>query len=164
MVHTRTSEVSIHDILKGSIGHGPGHVPRGDAPPPPPVSLEQLLATQNDLMRRAIENDEHRGTEHQQLHHQERDSSYLDFLATYPSVFADGIDPSEADSWLCTTKSKFGLLHCTEYQKTIYDVQQLEHGGLPTSPPYLMITMFHGENSVLHSVHITYLWVCSATS
>jgi hypothetical protein len=125
MVHTRTSEVSIHDILKGSIGHGPSHVPCGDAPPPPPVSLEQLLATQNDLMRRLIENDEHRGTEHQQLHHQERDSSYSDFLATYPSVFADGIDPSEADSWLCTTKSKFGLLHCTEYQKTMYDVQQL---------------------------------------
>jgi hypothetical protein len=26
---------------------------------------------------------------------------------------------------------------------------QLEHSGLPTSPPYLMITMFHGVNSVL---------------
>jgi hypothetical protein len=32
---------------------------------------------------------------------------------------------TEADSWLCTTKSKFGLLHCTEYQKTLYAVQQL---------------------------------------
>jgi hypothetical protein len=41
---------------------------------------------------------------------------------------------------------------------------QLEHGGLPTSPPYLMITMFHGENSVLPSVHTTYLQVCSASS
>jgi hypothetical protein len=40
----------------------------------------------------------------------------------------------------------------------------LEHGGLPTSPPYLMITMFHGVYYVLPSVHITYLWVCSAAS
>jgi hypothetical protein len=41
---------------------------------------------------------------------------------------------------------------------------QLEHGGLPTSPPYLMITMFHEMNSVLPSVHITYLWVYSTSS
>jgi hypothetical protein len=36
---------------------------------------------------------------------------------------------------------------------------QLEHGGVPTSPPCLMITMFHGENSVLHSMQTTYLRV-----
>jgi hypothetical protein len=41
---------------------------------------------------------------------------------------------------------------------------QLEHGGLPTSPPYLMITMFHGVNSVLPFVHTTYLRVCSTAS
>jgi hypothetical protein len=40
-----------------------GQVPRGGAPPPPPVSLEQLLAMQNDLMRRLVENDEYRGAE-----------------------------------------------------------------------------------------------------
>jgi hypothetical protein len=34
-------------------------------------------------------------------------------------------DPLEADDWLRTTKSKFGLLHCTEYQKTLYATQQL---------------------------------------
>jgi hypothetical protein len=41
---------------------------------------------------------------------------------------------------------------------------QLEPGGLLTSPPYLLITMFHGMSSVLLSSHITYLWVCSAPS
>jgi hypothetical protein len=34
-------------------------------------------------------------------------------------------DPLEADSWLHTMESRFGLLHCTEYQKTLYTVQQL---------------------------------------
>jgi hypothetical protein len=70
MMRTRTSEDSILDILEGSVRRGRGHVPCGGAPPPPPqppVSLEQLLATQNDLMRRLVENDEHRGAEHQQL-------------------------------------------------------------------------------------------------
>jgi hypothetical protein len=49
----------------------------------------------------------------------------LDFLATHPPVFANAINPLEADSWLRTTESKFGLLHYTEYQKTLYAVQQL---------------------------------------
>jgi hypothetical protein len=102
-----------------------GQVPRGSAPPAPPVCLDQLLATHNDLMRRPIENDERRGAKHQQPRHQERNSSYSDFLATHPPVFADAIDPLEADSWLCTTESKFGLLHCIKYQTTLYAAHQL---------------------------------------
>jgi hypothetical protein len=125
MVHTRTSEGSILNIPEGSVGRGCGQVPRGGAPcppPRPPVGLEQLLATQNDLMRRLVENDECRGAEHQQPRHQERDSLYSNFLATHPRVFADATDPLEADSWLLTMESKFGQLHYTEYQKTLYAV------------------------------------------
>jgi hypothetical protein len=125
MVRTRTFEELNHDSPEGSLGRGHGQVLRGGAPPPPPVSLEQLLATQYDLMRRLVENNERRGAEHQQPQHQERDSSYSDFLATHPPVFADAIDPLEADSWLHTIESKFGLLHYTEYQKTLYAAQQL---------------------------------------
>jgi hypothetical protein len=69
MVRTRTFEDSILDILEGSVGRGRGQVPCGGAPPPPPVSMEQLLATQNELIRRLIENDERRGTECQQPRH-----------------------------------------------------------------------------------------------
>jgi hypothetical protein len=125
MVHIRTSEDAILDIPEGSVGRGHGQVPHSGAPPPPPVSLEQLLATQNDLMRRLVENDERRGVERQQPRHQERDSSYSNFLAIHPPVFADATDPLEAGSWLRTTESKFGLLHCTGYQKTLYAAQQL---------------------------------------
>jgi hypothetical protein len=46
-------------------------------------------------------------------------------LATHPPVFADATDPLEADNWLYTTESKFGLHHCIEYQKTLYAAQQL---------------------------------------
>jgi hypothetical protein len=72
-----------------------------------------------------VENDEHHGAKHQQHRYQERDSSYSDFLATHPLIFADATDPLEADNWLHTTKSKFELLHCTKYQKTQYTAQQL---------------------------------------
>jgi hypothetical protein len=66
MVRTRTSEDPILAIPEGSAKRGCGQAPRGNAPPPPPrppVSLKKLLATQNDLMRRLVENDERRGAE-----------------------------------------------------------------------------------------------------
>jgi hypothetical protein len=69
-----------------------------------------------------VENDERHGAERKQPRHQERDSLYADFLATHPPVFADATDPLEVDSWLHATESMFGLLHCTEYQKTLYVV------------------------------------------
>jgi hypothetical protein len=146
-------------------------VPHDSAPPPPPlppVSLEQLLATQNGLMRRLVENDEYRGAEHQQPRHQETDSSYSDFLATHPPIFADATDPLEVDSRLRTTDSMFGLLHCTEYQKTLYAAQQLRGSARARwasyIPPYLLIIMFLRMSSVLLSMHITYLRVCSTLS
>jgi hypothetical protein len=49
----------------------------------------------------------------------------LDFLATHLIVFTDMTNPLEADDWLRTTESKFGLLNGTEYQKTMYVAQQL---------------------------------------
>jgi hypothetical protein len=60
------------DILESSAGCG--QAPRGQAqcgiapptPPHPSVSLEQLLAKQNELMRMLLENDMHRGVGHPQ--------------------------------------------------------------------------------------------------
>jgi hypothetical protein len=98
MVRTRTVEELNLDRPEGSAGRGHGQIPCGGAPPPPPVSLEQLLATENNLMKRLVENDERRGAERQQPRHQERNSSYLDFLATHPPVFVDATDPLEADN------------------------------------------------------------------
>jgi hypothetical protein len=66
MVRTITSGDPILDMPEGSAGRGHGQDPHGNAPPPPPrppVNLEPLLATQNDLMRRLIDNDERHGAE-----------------------------------------------------------------------------------------------------
>jgi hypothetical protein len=101
MVRTRTFEDLILDIPKGSARRGHGQTPHGNAPPPPPrlpVSLEQLLAMQNDLMRRLVENDECCGAERQQPQHQDRDSLYSNFLATHPPIFANVTNPLEADN------------------------------------------------------------------
>jgi hypothetical protein len=51
--------------------------------------------------------------------------SYSDFLATHPPVFSGAKDMLDVDDWLCTTESKFSLLQCTEYQKTLHAAQQM---------------------------------------
>jgi hypothetical protein len=69
MVRTRATEDVVPNNPKGSIGRGRGHgqVPHANPPPPPlraPVSIEELLATQNELMRELVQNEAHHGAGH----------------------------------------------------------------------------------------------------
>jgi hypothetical protein len=57
------------------------------------------------------------------------ETSYTDFLATHPPTFAEATDLLEVDNWLHIIEFKFGLLHCTEIQKTLFAAQQL-HGSV----------------------------------
>jgi hypothetical protein len=70
MVRTRATEDVTLDIPEGSAGHGRGRgqAPHANPPPPTPhapVSNEELLATQNELMRVLVQNEAHRGAGHQ---------------------------------------------------------------------------------------------------
>jgi hypothetical protein len=49
--------------------------------------------------------------------------SYSDFLVTHLPVFSRTKDLLEVDNWLCSIESKFGLLQCIEYQKTLHATQ-----------------------------------------
>jgi hypothetical protein len=129
MVHMRVTEDNVLDIPEGFTprGHGRGQPSRGNAPPPPPhppVSLEQLLAAQNELITLLIQNEACHGAEPpQHPQYQDMSTSYSEFLVTHPPLFSGGKDLLEADDWLRTTESKFSLLHYTEYQKTLYAAQ-----------------------------------------
>jgi hypothetical protein len=102
-MRTRTTDDDVIDIPEESTlrGRGRGHPSRGNAPPPPPhppVSLKQLLATQNELMTLLIQNEARRGAKHpQHPRYQDMNASYLEFLATHPPLFSRGQDPLEAD-------------------------------------------------------------------
>jgi hypothetical protein len=131
MLRMRAIDDDMLNIPEGSAprGHGRGQPSRGNAPPPPPhppVSLEQLLDTQNQLMTMLIQNEARHGAERPQYpRYQDMNMPYSEFLATHLPLFSGGKDPLEADDWLRTTESKFSLLHCTEYQKNMYAAQQL---------------------------------------
>jgi hypothetical protein len=73
-----------------------------------------------------IQNEARRGVDRpQHPRYQDMNTSYSEFLATHPPLFSRGRDPLEADDWLRTIESKFSLLNCSEYQKTLYAAQQL---------------------------------------
>jgi hypothetical protein len=52
-------------------------------------------------------------------------TTYSDFATTHPPLFTEAGEPLEADHWLRIMESKFGLLRCTEVQKTLFAAQQL---------------------------------------
>jgi hypothetical protein len=52
-------------------------------------------------------------------------TTYSIFAATHPLLFSEAGEPLEADHLLQVMESKFGLLHCTEVQKTLFTMQQL---------------------------------------
>jgi hypothetical protein len=125
MVRTHTGDFA-HDVPESSNacagaaatrprGPAPELPPLPPSPPPPPplMSLEQLLATQNELMRVLTENLVHYGV--RQPHHQPVTDSYTDFLAMHPLTFIEATDSLEADNWLRIIEFKFGLLHHIEF-------------------------------------------------
>jgi hypothetical protein len=58
-------------------------------------------------------------------------TTYGDFVATHPPLFTEAGEPLDADHWLRMTESKFGVLCCTEVQKTLFATQLL-HGYAST--------------------------------
>jgi hypothetical protein len=106
----------------------PAH-PNGNPPPLP--TLAQAIASilesrdeQTELLRHLVANSARGG-------HGVRNASaltpttYDDFVATHPPLFTEAGEPLEADHWLRVIESYFGLLHCTEVQKTLFATQQL---------------------------------------
>jgi hypothetical protein len=94
------------------------------SPPTPPTSLEQLLAPLNAIVQGLTAIDERQAGQSQQ-HQQLQESSYFDFLVTQPPEFTKTTYPLEANHWLHVTESKFKLLRCSKFQKTLFAAQQL---------------------------------------
>jgi hypothetical protein len=49
-------------------------------------------------------------------------TTYGNFAATHPPFFTEAGEPLETDHWLRAIEYKFGLLHYTEVQKTLFAV------------------------------------------
>jgi hypothetical protein len=52
-----------------------------------------------------------------------RDTTYLEFFETRPSLFIKAKEPLEADEWVRVMEQKFGLIRCMETQKPLFAAQ-----------------------------------------
>jgi hypothetical protein len=104
---------------------------QGNGNPPPLPSLAQAIASileshdeQTELVRQLIANSTCGGNGARNAP-APAPTTYSDFAATHLSLFTEAGEPLEADHWLRVMESMFGLLRCTEVQKTLFTAQQL---------------------------------------
>jgi hypothetical protein len=99
---------------------------QGNGNPPPPPSLAQAIASilesrdeQIELLRQLVANSTRGGNG---ARNAPAPTTYSDFTATHLPLFTEAGEPLETDHWLRVMESKFGLLCCTEVQKTLFAV------------------------------------------
>jgi hypothetical protein len=102
---------------------------QGNGNPPPPPSLAQAIALilesrdeQTKLLRQLVANSTRGGNGAKNA---PAPTTYNDFTSTHPPLFTEAGEPLEADHWLRVMESKFGILRCSEVQKTPFAAQQL---------------------------------------
>jgi hypothetical protein len=92
-------------------------------PPPPPLTLEQVLAMQAQMlqtMQQTLVN----------LHAQPQAPSLLrdrlgDFQRTKPPTFSYTMEPMDADDWLKFVEKKLQVVQCNNHEKVLLASHQL---------------------------------------
>jgi hypothetical protein len=105
-----------------------------DINPPPPLVPPTLADAIAALVNATVDNAR---VLHEIAHHQNnqggpripqnqrRNATYMEFMETRPPVFAKGEEPLDTIEWLQVIEQKFGLIQCTEVQKSLFAAQQL---------------------------------------
>jgi hypothetical protein len=85
------------------------------------ASILESRDEQTELLRQLVANSIHGGNGARNAP-APAPTTYSDFTSTHLPLFTEAGEPLEADHWLRVMESKFGLLHCTEVQKTLFTV------------------------------------------
>jgi hypothetical protein len=120
------SRTRAHD----SVGTSRGREDTPNPPPVPPTLAEAIAALVNAAANNTRFLREMEGNQFQQqggrgYSQGPHETLYLDFSETHPPLFVKAEDPLEADEWVRVIEQKFGLIRCTETQKSLFASQQL---------------------------------------
>jgi hypothetical protein len=95
------------------------------------VNLEQLIATQNQLMQVVLQTLNNMQP-NLQAHQQQappppspHSSRLAEFLRTRPTTFSQDKDPMEAEDWLKGVEKKLMIVQCTDREKVLFAAHQL---------------------------------------
>jgi hypothetical protein len=91
--------------------------------------MEQLIATQNQLMEAMLQTLNHLQL-NQQVHQQQApppppQSRLGEFLRTHPTTFSQAKDPMEVEDWLKSIEKKLEIVQCTDREKVLFTKHQL---------------------------------------
>ena len=91
-------------------------------PLPPPITLEQLMMMQTQLLQQMAQNMQNHGNGNAPP--QVRDKR-REFLKGHPPVFKYSTDPLQADDWLRATERQLEIAQCDDREKVLYASGQL---------------------------------------
>ena len=92
--------------------------------PPPPVTMEQLMGMQAQLMQammQRLDNEPARGPPPIQV-----SDKHGEFMKGRPPVFTHASDPMEADDWLRAVEKQLNIAQCNDLEKVLYASGQLQ--------------------------------------
>jgi hypothetical protein len=96
-----------------------------------PINLEQLIATQNNLMQdvlqtlNIIQPNQHPQQQQAPPPTPPHQSRLAEFLRTHPTTFSQNKDPMEAEDWLKGIEKKFVIAQCTDRKKVLFAAHQI---------------------------------------
>jgi hypothetical protein len=130
--------------------------------------IEQLIATQNQLMLAVLQTLNHLQPnlqDHQQQPPPPPQSRLGEFFITRPTTFSQAKDPMDAEDWLRSIEKKLEIAQCTDQEKVLFAAHQIfgtaANGGKRTATPARMSALSPGMSLKLDSELSTYLVVCS---
>jgi hypothetical protein len=97
------------------------------ANPPPPLTLEQVLIKQAQMlqmMQQTVVNMQQALWQQPAPQPQQRDK-HGEFQQTKPLTFSHSIKPMDADDWLKTIKKKLQVVQCTNSERVLFTSHQL---------------------------------------
>jgi hypothetical protein len=90
--------------------------------------IEQLIATQNQLMQVVLQTLKHLQL-NLQVHQQQPlppppQSRLGEFLRTHPTTFSQAKDPMEVEDWLKSIEKKLEIAQCADLEKVLFATHQ----------------------------------------
>jgi hypothetical protein len=99
-------------------GRGRGH----DMGANVPITVEELMQTQNEMMHASMQHLQHQPPP---PHVHVRDK-HGEFMKGRPLVFTHSADPMEADDWLRAVERQLNIAQCNDLEKVLYASGQLQ--------------------------------------
>jgi len=98
-----------------------------DLPLPPPITMEQLMMMQSQLLQQMAQSMQNNGNGNAPP--QVRDKR-REFLKGHLPVFKHSTDPLQADDWLRVVERQLEIEQCDDKEKVLYAAGQLQGATL----------------------------------